>query len=270
MDKELLKRTLSGVGFAAAVFVSIWFGPVGFIILLGIIMFAGLYEFSKMALSDELERYGAMYPLALSVYLYGISEHFGFNSFIFKIFIILISFVVFIYELKRENPNPYKNLGNLFLSIMYIAIPLTLATNVPYFRGAFHKEIIYSIFLMIWANDSFAYLIGKNLGKNKLYERISPKKTIEGFAGGLIFTYLMGYVLSLYFDIFNLMEWMVLASIVGIFGVIGDLIESMFKRKVLVKDSGKIMPGHGGILDRLDSFLFTSPFIYIFVEILQM
>ncbi len=125
------------------------------------------------------------------------------------------------------------------------------------------------IVISIWVNDSFAYLVGKNFGKNKLFERISPKKTIEGFVGGLVFTIVTGVVFAQYLHLFSLLNGIVMAIIISVFGTYGDLVESKFKRQANVKDSGNIMPGHGGILDRLDSLFFVAPFIYFYLTIIN-
>jgi phosphatidate cytidylyltransferase len=117
---------------------------------------------------------------------------------------------------------------------------------------------------MIWCNDTFAYLVGKSIGKHKLLERVSPKKTIEGFIGGIVFTLLASILISQFYTFFNVTLWIISALIISIFGTLGDLVESKFKREAGVKDSGNIMPGHGGILDRLDSAIFVIPFLYIF------
>ena len=270
MKNEFTKRALSGLVFVIVVLFSIWSGITTYLIFLGIVMLIGLYEFSKMAVSDNLERFGIMYPISISIFMYGISEYIKIDPKFFQLLIYFLVFLVFVIELKKESPNPYKNLGNLYLSIIYIALPLTLASQIPYFKGEYHAEIIFSVFVLIWANDSFAYIIGKNFGKTKLIERISPKKTVEGFLGGLILTYLVGFMLAQYFEVFSLLQWFVITNIVGVFGVLGDLVESMFKRKVTIKDSGKFMPGHGGMLDRFDSFLFSAPFIYIFTQLIQL
>ena len=122
---------------------------------------------------------------------------------------------------------------------------------------------------MIWTNDTFAYLVGKNFGKNKLFPSVSPKKTIEGFAGGLVFTIIGGTLLANYYIMAStLYIWIVIAAIVSVFSTLGDLIESKLKRVAGIKDTGNIMPGHGGILDRLDSIIFVIPFINLFYLIL--
>jgi phosphatidate cytidylyltransferase len=133
--------------------------------------------------------------------------------------------------------------------------------------------IIIGSFILIWINDTFAYIVGKTMGRHKLFERISPKKTIEGFFGGMVFTIIGAYILS-QFDIFlnpifhSALIWIGAAVILVIFGTLGDLVESQLKRKAGVKDSGNIMPGHGGILDRLDSIIFAIPFLFLYYQIL--
>jgi phosphatidate cytidylyltransferase len=123
-----------------------------------------------------------------------------------------------------------------------------------------------SILSIIWVNDSFAFLIGKNFGKHKLFPSVSPKKTVEGLLGGLIFSLLASLFISKYYTDFSLVNWLVIAVIVSLFGTVGDLVESKFKRQANIKDSGNIMPGHGGILDRLDSLLFAAPFVYLYIN----
>ena len=125
------------------------------------------------------------------------------------------------------------------------------------------------MFILVWVNDSFAYLIGKNFGKTKLLERISPNKTVEGFLGGMLFSFIGAWVLSHYFTNLSFVNWFAFAAIVSTFGVLGDLIESMFKRQAGVKDSSNFIPGHGGFLDRLDSIIFSAPFIFIYLLVIS-
>jgi len=131
------------------------------------------------------------------------------------------------------------------------------------------NTIILGVFILIWTNDTFAFLIGKNFGKHKLLERISPNKTIEGFIGGMVFTFIASLILTRVFSSLSLDKWIVIAGIVSVFGVLGDLIESMFKRQAGVKDSSNFIPGHGGFLDRFDSVIFAAPFIFIYLQLVQ-
>lgn len=123
------------------------------------------------------------------------------------------------------------------------------------------------MFILIWVNDSFAYFIGKNFGAQKLFPSISPKKTVEGFLGGLFFVAIGSYVISLYITTITFSHWLIIGVVISVFGTFGDLIESKYKRQANVKDSGIIMPGHGGLLDRLDSAIFAAPFVYLFLRI---
>ena len=146
--------------------------------------------------------------------------------------------------------------------------------QISYFNnGAFGTEYNYEIligyFFVLWANDTGAYLVGRKLGRTKLFERISPKKTWEGSMGGLFFGLLLGYVNSLLFTGLGTLTWMSLALIIVLFGSLGDLVESLFKRSLGIKDSGKILPGHGGVLDRFDGIFISAPMVYTFLKVLS-
>ena len=182
--------------------------------------------------------------------------------------IIFISFASILFAKKEE---VISHLGKIFLSIIYIVVPFTLIVKIPFLNTSFNyvNTTILGVFLLIWTNDSFAYLVGKNFGKHKLLERISPNKTIEGFIGGMFFTFTLSYFLAQQFTTLSLVQWIVIAGIVSIFGVLGDLIESMFKRQAGVKDSSNFIPGHGGFLDRFDSVIFAAPFIFIYLQFVQ-
>ena len=131
-----------------------------------------------------------------------------------------------------------------------------------------YKRQILGCFILIWFNDSFAYFVGKKFGKQKLFYSISPHKTVEGFLGGLFFCCLSASLVSRFVNnTLSTSEWLMIAVIISVFGTLGDLIESKFKRVSNVKDSGRIIPGHGGMLDRLDSIIFASPYIYLFLKL---
>lgn len=181
---------------------------------------------------------------------------------------IFITFASILFAKKEE---VISHLGKIFLSIIYIVVPFTLIVQIPFLNASFNyiNTTILGVFILIWVNDSFAFLIGKNFGKNKLLERISPNKTIEGFLGGMVFTFIASFILANQFNSLSQTQWVVIAGIVSIFGVLGDLIESMFKRQAGVKDSSNFIPGHGGFLDRFDSVIFAAPFIFIYLQLVQ-
>ncbi len=176
-------------------------------------------------------------------------------------------FMLFAAELFRAKDDAVSQLGKAFLALVYVSVPFALSVAVPVIvSGGYDYRVILGVFVLIWSGDTFAYLFGISMGRHKLMERISPKKTVEGFLGGFISTLAVGYVLSLVFPgTMDTAHWMAVAGIVALFGVLGDLVESMFKRQAGIKDSGKIMPGHGGMLDRLDSFIMSMPFIYTYL-----
>lgn len=159
---------------------------------------------------------------------------------------------------------PTSTLGKLDISIRYTVGSLSFLLMLPFLNEVYTSNFILAILLLIWINDSFAFLIGKNFGKRKLFPSVSPKKTIEGFLGGVFFTLLAAYFISNYLSFFIPLQWVVIGAIVSVFGTLGDLVESKFKRQANAKDSGHIMPGHGGLLDRLDSLLFVAPFVYLY------
>jgi phosphatidate cytidylyltransferase len=189
-------------------------------------------------------------------------------------FIVPLVFLIFIIELYRNRPQPIPNIAFTILGIIYIAVPFTLLHELAYFKNfEFGSEYSYDIllgyFFVLWANDTGAYFVGRSLGKHKLFPRISPKKTWEGSIGGAIFGLLVGYLNYLLFPDLGLIIWMSLAAIVVLFGSLGDLVESLFKRSLDIKDSGKLLPGHGGVLDRFDGIFISAPMVYTFLRIIS-
>ena len=183
------------------------------------------------------------------------------------IFVFLLIFFLSIFELFRKKENPFSNIGYTLLGILYVAVPFALLLLIPSKNAI--QFIVLGFFFLIWSNDTFAYLVGRTIGRTKLFERISPKKTWEGFIGGVICTQGIAYLISIYFTELAPIHWHVVALIVSVFGTLGDLVESMFKRSLGVKDSGTILPGHGGILDRFDGVLLSSPFVVTYLMLVR-
>lgn len=156
---------------------------------------------------------------------------------------------------------------NFMYSTFYISTSLIYLLFIANIHRHYKPYIIIGIFLLVWINDSFAFLVGVNFGKRKLFERISPKKTVEGFVGGMLACLVGSYFIYLYLGELQLFEWFITALLIAILGTLGDLIQSKYKRQTGVKDSGNLIPGHGGIYDRLDSLVFASPFILTFLLI---
>jgi len=181
----------------------------------------------------------------------------------------LLLFGMFIIELFRKKNQTLINIGITILGIIYIVFPFAMLLILSVDGSSFNPNILLGFFFLLWSNDTFAYLVGRAIGKTKLFERISPKKTWEGFIGGGICTQGIAYVLSIYFTELAPIHWHVVALIVSVFGTMGDLVESMFKRSLGVKNSGNILPGHGGILDRFDGVLLSSPFVVTYLIMIR-
>jgi len=197
------------------------------------------------------------------------------NSFLVLIPMMLVMMVL---ELYRKQNKPFDSLAHTFFSILYTAVPFSMFPFSAFMRTGLksllpHESIIFSpgiiigFFLLIWANDTGAYLTGISIGRHKLMQRISPKKTWEGFFGGVIIAALVAWLLSDWLGVVNKIHWVFISLIISLAGTYGDLIESMLKRSIGVKDSGTIMPGHGGFLDRFDSAIISFPIVYLFISL---
>lgn len=187
--------------------------------------------------------------------------------------LLSISIIYFLYLLlnlfSRIIVRSKLNILTLLIEIsLYIGIPSMLYQYLSFNYIYNFERVLFILILFIWINDTFAYLVGSSIGKHKLMPTVSPKKSVEGFIGGGIFTMISSFALFHFYNHFSFWFYLFLAIIVFILGTIGDLVESMMKRIQNVKDSGTLLPGHGGFLDRFDSFIFTLPFliwlIYLF------
>ena len=188
------------------------------------------------------------------------------SKYYFLMFPIL--FGVFLIKLyKKSDLKPFVNIGITFLGIFYVAIPFSLLNVIAYCLHHYSWQVILGLLLLLWASDTGAYFAGTYFGKRKLFERVSPKKTWEGFIGGLFLALVIAFGLSYYFHDLRVEQWFICAVIMTICGTYGDLVESLFKRSMSIKDSGTTIPGHGGFLDRFDGLLLSTPFIVTFLEI---
>ncbi|WP_309640651.1 phosphatidate cytidylyltransferase [Flavobacterium sp.] len=261
---ETLTRALSGVLYIA-ILISATLYLNSFLALFGILLMLTVSEFCDLV---KLPKRIA-FPLALLAYIaFSFFIQNQTIDFIFWIvtFFISIKAMLFLFENKEAD----LTIASKYLYLIgYIVFPFLLITRLPLIDTIFNPKIIIGLFILIWINDTMAYVVGKSIGKRKLFERISPKKTIEGFLGGLVFAVISSVFIAQYYIFQPIIYWVIIAIIVGVLGTIGDLIESKFKRVAGVKDSGKIMPGHGGILDRLDSIIFAGPFVFLLYQILN-
>jgi phosphatidate cytidylyltransferase len=291
---ETLKRGISGAVYIVLLLASILYSTESFFILFGIFLIIAVYEFCNLVSIHKV------FPIILATAIYAmvtLVSHYNtitantlnqiFNTDylidiniqqldIVLLVIALVVSIKCILFLFYDNIQKISTSSKYLYLLGYIILPFVFITKISFGINDYNPKIIIGLFILIWTNDTFAYIVGKSIGRTKLFEKISPKKTIEGFLGGILFAILAGYLISKYYIKANpqfsersILIWTSIAVIVGIAGTIGDLIESKFKRIAGVKDSGNIMPGHGGILDRLDSVIFVSPIIFLFYQILN-
>lgn len=291
---ETLKRAISGAVYIILLLASILYSTESFFILFGIFLIIAVYEFCNLVQIHKV------FPIVFAITLYAVItlvSHYNtittdtLNHILntdleisidvqqLDIILLVIALVVSIkciLFLFYDNIQIISTSSKYLYLLGYIILPFVFITKISFGINDYNPKIIIGLFVLIWTNDTFAYIVGKSVGRTKLFEKISPKKTIEGFLGGILFAVLAGYLISKYYIKANpefseksILIWTSIAVIVGIAGTIGDLIESKFKRIAGVKDSGSIMPGHGGILDRLDSVIFVAPIIFLFYQILN-
>ncbi len=263
--KNLITRALSGAFFVAVMIASIWFNGDIFSIVFLSLTLIGLYEFYEL-LNRHLENCevftlpsvigGAAVYISTYLVFFKEQPNFWFAT-PFLVFALLM-----IAELFRQKKNPIINISISLMGILYVAVPFSLLSYVE--STEYGSQMLIAFFITIWASDTGAYLVGMLLGKHKMFERISPKKTWEGFIGGWGFSAIAGAIFFYmdYFPAFTLISWIAITALIFAFGVVGDLVESLIKRSLNVKDSGKFLPGHGGLLDRFDSALIASPALF--------
>lgn len=263
-------RAITATVFVIVLLGCIIAGRYSFVALFLFLTIAGLLEFYNILLKARYKAqkvYGVLLGALLFLVNFVYSCYLP-DSKLFLVFFPLFAFI-FIIELFRNRKRPIANVAVTFLGIIYIAVPFSLL-NYLVFKGELEKiynpHLLLGLFFLLWTSDTGAYLTGVTMGKHKMFKRISPKKTWEGFAGGAILTIIVGWAISKYFLEITTANWIVIGLIVVITGVFGDLVESMFKRSLQIKDSGNILPGHGGILDRFDSILLSAPIVFAYLQ----
>jgi phosphatidate cytidylyltransferase len=179
----------------------------------------------------------------------------------------LLTLIFFIKLYKKNDTKPFMNIAYTFLGIIYVALPFALICILSMVLGSYSWQIVLGCLLLLWASDTGAYFAGTKFGKTKLFERVSPKKSWEGSIGGFALAMVVAFVLNIYFKDLEGWKWFVIGAIIVIAGTYGDLVESLFKRSIQIKDSGSIIPGHGGFLDRFDGLLLSVPFIIAFLKL---
>lgn len=272
-------RTLTAVWIVIFILGGFWLHPVSFFIT-GLVLLAGAqYEYYLMMKSTGI-RPQMITGIISGCSLYIISTLVAAGRAGKEYFLVMIplTLIMMIAELYRKQEKPFDSLAHTFFSIFYIAAPFSLFPFAAFSRTGInslipHPDIVFSpgiivgFLLLLWANDTGAYLTGVTIGRHRLMERISPKKSWEGFFGGMALAVLAAWLLSGWLGVLDPAGWIIISLIISIAGTFGDLIESMLKRSIGLKDSGSILPGHGGFLDRFDSAIISFPPVYLFISL---
>lgn len=277
--KGLRTRATSAVIFVILTLGGILGGSYSFLTLFTVVTAFCLFEFLKMVLDRYKRR--DLVRIGLGIML-GLLPHLFFSYLLLNkividvhgalsIAIILMTFIflMFIYELFANSKTPFENVAMMVTGVVYIGVPFAMLDYIAFRSGNFEWQIVLGVLLLTWLSDTGAYLSGSQFGSTKLFPRISPNKTWEGFIGGAILVLCSSQFLAYFFPLLTWVNWLILSVIVIIFGSLGDLVESMLKRSLGVKDSGNILPGHGGLLDRFDAFIFLLPFVAAYLMLIR-
>ncbi len=271
--RNIITRGVAGVVYICVLLFGILYNQYSFVIVFGVILIFALDEFFKLIEQKTPHMISKLFNILSGVIIFLSAYLFLEEKSILALPISALVYLLFLFAssiiIKRSdifNTIIYSAFGQLYITLPFCLL-LLISYEYKMANTLYYYAFVLAIFVFIWINDTFAFIIGITLGKYKLLERISPKKTIEGFLGGVFFTVLAGVGFSLIYTEYNIYFWTGFAMIVSLFATLGDLFESLIKRTYKIKDSGTLIPGHGGILDRIDSLLIVVPAIYVYLLI---
>lgn len=270
----LITRGITGLIFVVVMIAGVVSGPYPFFALFTLIAALCLWEFFTIVLNPEEPAYLLRRILGLVYGIIPVAGGFCLKTGLIPLHdwpimtytLVLLFFVSILVEIFAAAKDPFQNIGYYGVGLLYLGIPFHLVSLAAYPSGEYSWQIVLGMLILVWANDSFAYLVGSWIGKTPLFPRISPKKTWEGTIGGGLITLAVAALLARWWTVLSLPDWLALAAIAVVFGTLGDLAESMLKRSRQIKDSGNLLPGHGGMLDRFDAFIFMLPFAVTYIS----
>lgn len=262
---NLQQRLIAGVLGSIVILTALHYSVAGFIFIFLALSFLCQFEFYRLV--NEAASPNRIPGLIVGMinFLFAIGVNADYVDFKWMLLNFLSLPILMIWELYRKKKHPFVNISMTLLGLFYASMPFTLLVFEVFADGVYRPSLPMGLFLILWANDTGAFAAGKTMGKHKLFERISPNKTWEGFLGGLFLACVFGYISSYLFVDISTLDWIVISFIVVIAGTLGDLVESLFKRSIKIKDSGSVIPGHGGFLDRFDGLLISLPIVVIYM-----
>lgn len=267
MKSNFAQRALTGFFFVVAIVAATLLSEFSFFVLMFVINFLCLLEFYELVLPDKrwIEKYlgiicgSIIFVMFAMIFSADLSLAWYYN-------LIPVFMFMFIIKLFERTHNEFSTLAFQVLGLMYITLPIVMLCKMGFLNSlSYSAGLPMGFFILLWTSDTGAYLAGKSFGKHKLFERISPKKTWEGSIGGTILSVAVAYGISFLFDDVTTIDWMIIAVLIVIFGTFGDLFESLLKRNLHIKDSGTILPGHGGVLDRFDGLFLAVPAVFFYL-----
>lgn len=270
---NLVTRTLTGTVIVLLIIVSVVSSQYAFTGLFLIVTILGLWEFYTMLEKVSINPNKVLGTLAGAfLFLSNALIALELAPIEILLFNFLLLFLVFLLELYRNLPNPFTNVAFTFFGLLYVAVPFALLNYLPnpgFVTDHYNYSILLGFFFLVWVNESGAYLVGTAIGRTRLFERVSPKKTWEGTTGGGILCLITAWILGMFYTELREIDWMIMGAMVVVFSTYGDLFESLFKRSINTKDSGTLLPGHGGILDRFDGLIMATPFVFVYLLLIS-
>lgn len=266
---NLTQRIIIAILGVVIIIPALYWHPWAYFVVFLIISFLSLREFYMLVGIDgylPLKFWGTLSGMLIYTFTFLVQMDI-IEPVIFYLVFPFSAIIYFIKLYKKSDVKPFTNIAYTFLGILYVAIPFSLLHVIAFSTGNYHFELVAGILILTWASDTGGYFAGTLFGKTKLFERISPKKSWEGFVGSVILTLIIAFVISMFVNALPLWKWIVMGILTVIAGTYGDLVESLFKRSIKIKDSGTSLPGHGGFLDRFDALLLSLPFIAAFLKL---
>lgn len=268
---NLLSRTLTGAIFVSTILGSLVLSPIAFACLFLAVSLLAINEFFRILNAKGIKAQVLTGSIAaLGLYASFALVALGLAQQAFLLINLLWPLIILIVELYKKNDSPVSNVAFTLLGLAYVVAPLALLNFffLPFSPDDGHYYgFLLGFFVILWSYDSFAYLTGMLIGRHRMFPRISPKKSWEGALGGFVFGLVAAWVLSGLYPEIDIFSWMISALLIMIFGTFGDFSESMIKRSLDIKDSGNILPGHGGLLDRFDAALLAAPAVFVFIQL---
>lgn len=263
-------RAITGFFFVAVMLASVFLGAYTFTLFFMALSILCVEEFYRLVSTGDVKpqkRWGLI--LTISIYLPLALHFFKDEPLIYVLLCVPLTILIIIAELYRKGSHPFHNIAYTIFGVLFAAIPFCFFYALAFTGGTYSAHYPLSFLVLLWSSDTGAYLFGMKLGKTKLFERHSPKKTWEGFFGGLITSMLAAFIISRYFHELDLIHWLAISVIIVTAGTLGDLSESMLKRSLSAKDSGTLLPGHGGLLDRFDGLLLAAPLVFVYLQFIN-